>query len=686
VFGEAILAPAQSGGRLGLADLVERITLSRGGQSVTLERQPSGQAQAWLITAPLRRAASRQAVDRLLYGLEFLKRVPAAPPAGDAGLQPPRAEVAFTAAGREWRLRVGAAAPGHDTVYVQRGDSPGVVAADAAGVAPLFEDFARLRDDAVLRAHRFDVTRVEWRQAGKPAIVAERHGAMWRLAQPEASLAHAAAVDSVVRALCGQNEPGGLAVSLNPDSLVSDDEASLAGFGLEPPARSVALTVRGEQRGLRAGPPKDGKACASRLGESSAYLLPDKDLAPLFPGLDSLRCPTALEFSPEAIQRIEIAQSGAAVVLERVEGRWRLEQPEAAEADGEEVERFLAGLRQAPVSAWPSQTAPALGLDKPSVTVSLFEKSATHRLSLALAQDACYALRGGETQPLRLDASVRELAAWGCLGFLPKTVLRFAKDHAQRVEIAGPERRVVVERDGAAWRMTAPAKAEASASAVNELLWDLGDLRAREVAAIGPPSLKPFGLDPPAWRVRVTVQPPQAEAQTHELLLSAGQGDSLCAALAGKDRVYRLDRGVESRLAAEMASLRVAALAPDGVEALEVEREGRPAARFERSGQTWKQAGAEEPPPQRYVLGLVDAMSGLTALSIATYAPLSPEPFGLDKPRLRLAARVKGGATVELRVGRERHDGVYASGGATPFVYVISRNDAARLLAPPDQP
>ena len=65
---------------------------------------------------------------------------------------------------------------------------------------------------------------------------------------------------------------------------------------------------------------------------------------------------------------------------------------------------------------------------------------------------------------------------------------------------------VIVERDGAGWRITAPSPGPASSAAVEALLDRLAALRVRATLPPEPASLAARGLDPPGARVAVTLR------------------------------------------------------------------------------------------------------------------------------------------------------------------------------------
>ncbi len=98
--------------------------------------------------------------------------------------------------------------------------------------------------------------------------------------------------------------------------------------------------------------------------------------------------------------------------------------------------------------------------------------------------------------------------------------LPFAPADAIAVALARKgEPPVIVERDGAAWRIASPSPAPASPEAVEALLEKLSGLRVRATLAAAPAVLAARGLDPASSRVAVTLR---------------------------DGRVLRLDLGVES--------------------------------------------------------------------------------------------------------------------------------------------
>src|SRR5262249_47357765 len=73
-----------------------------------------------------------------------------------------------------------------------------------------------------------------------------------------------------------------------------------------------------------------------------------------------------------------------------------------------------------------------------------------------------------------------------------KTVVAFAQDKANRIEIESRKGQVVIERDGTGWKITAPDALKADSGVVNSLLWTIRDLRASAFLADAPSDVVRF--------------------------------------------------------------------------------------------------------------------------------------------------------------------------------------------------
>lgn len=556
LFAPELFPAGASGEWRPLVSVATAAELRDGNETVALTHTPG--KPEWRIVKPFQCPADLGVVAAMLNAVESLSFTRALPPEKGMpdlaayGLAPARRALVVHGAREPLRLDVGESTPDGAGVYVRsptyRLGTIFVISKDA--LAALLPAEVDLRDKAALRFNREAVTRVELRR-GDAALELRRSPTGWRLAAPVEDEADGDAVARLFRALAGWQIDGG--------DFLSDDPARAAEFGLDRPALALTLHEGETRRALWIGgeaPGRPGRLCARREAEATLFALPGALLDALPRAPVDLRDRAVAHFRPEEITALAVTLPERRVRLTQAGGAWQMDEPPGAAADPEQVKRMLNDLRNLLAKDWidaPSDARLAeAGLDAPPVVVSLStaEGARSIRFGKPTREMEFTFARRGEAGPILIVSSdVVARLATGPLAFLSRRVMEFKKEQAESLRLERPDGTLdLIKRDGR-WRLGA---AEANAVRVDDLLWGLSYVEAKQIVAERPAGLAPYGLDRPRLRVTVATSE-EADGRPRaapRVLLIGGEtdGGAAYAMMENGDRVYTVGKPLVDQL------------------------------------------------------------------------------------------------------------------------------------------
>ena len=518
----------------------------------------------------------------------------------------------------------------------------------------------------------------------------------WELVEPVKARGDGATANEVLTSL----------TTLRVDREIDPNPAKLAEFGLDPAAAEVRLDVKGRKEPLRL--QLGGKSPTGAWVYAKDPAKPAVMTVSEVVGRDAarpvgeFRDKTLVAFDKKAVSGLDLDVEGnRASLVTDGPNQWRITAPSAYRADGTLVADFLDKLEAAKVKEWVAPGPPArYGFDHPAVITVWTGKdkdraSKTVRLGRVDAEKkGIYAMRDGDAEVMLVPEELWTAVPKTVAILRDKTVIPYAYDKANRVEVDRGDGRVVIERDGAAWKITAPEALKADSGAVNALLWSLRDLRASgflgESAADVTRLIKKPEVTVKIWEEGRT------EPQTLVLQASAETRGGRPAALAGVEGqgpVALVDARALSDLAKTAADLRDKSVLP-GLEVADVQRAriaigGKPFV-VERSGASdWRVVEPTKGAAKSdRVTNLLLTLRSLRWKDIAAPKGEDAARFGLDAPALEVSLAKPGGASLAtLQVGKQDGPVTYVRTSAGPAIYAV---DSALLSdlrkAPTDIP
>lgn len=529
-----------------------------------------------------------------------------------------------------------------------------------------------------------------------------RKGEGWQITGPFEAAAMPAVIGPMTAGLAGLRAE-------RYEAHVSKDPLA---YGLDKPYLRLALTTEKEgekERVLVIGKTADEAAGSrfARLGDGEAVVvLGAKAVAALDRAALDLLDRRLLSLEPTDIERVRVKSGEWTLVLERKADGWQVVESPAGipfTADRDAVGALLDVW--SPVEAvrfvayGPKAELARYGLDQPSATVAVTVKKPgagggkdeTIEHTLALGKEieggGRYARLDNGPAVMVLSPLESRTLARGHLDYVDRVILRFDAGAASALVRRGKADALEVVKRDSGWQLVKPADQRADDRAMQDLLDQLGNLRAIRIAAYPVKDLKPYGLDEPA--ATLTVRLTGAEGKVTEQTLLLGKADDEAAGdlfvqAAGSQAVAVVPGSLARRLTAGPLGFRDRGLArfPDADRAI-LERGPRKAV-FARVDGTWKllEPVAAEAEPND-LEDFLSAIARLRADELVAEKPGDLKPYGLDRPEARWRFQSGDKEVLNLLVGDKEKNGPrrYARLAAGDLVFLLDPRLSAQALA-----
>jgi hypothetical protein len=507
-------------------------------------------------------------------------------------------------------------------------------------------------------------------------------GGGWEMLEPVKARGDRATADDVVTSLA----------TVRRDREISPNPAKPGDFGLDPAAAEVQLDVKGRKEPLvlqiGAKSPTGAWVYAREGGKPAVMTISEVAGRDTGRPVADFRDKTVLAFDKKTVSGLDLEVGGDRISL-LAEGprKWQIAKPTAYRADGDVVSDFLDKLDAARVKEFVAESPPSLapyGLDRPA-TVTIWTGKDKDRSSKTLLfgrgdvdKKGVYVMRAGEPAVMLVPEDLWTAFPKTVAALRDKTVVAYAQDKVNRIEIDSPKGQVVIAKDGAGWKITAPDALQADSGAVNSLLWSIRDLRASAFLSDSPADIVRFVKKPEvtvriweegAKEPRTVLVGPSAEVR--------GGKPAAVAAVEGQGPVALVDAKALGDLAKSEMDLRDKSLFP-AFDLADVKRArlmaaGKPLV-VERSGESdWKVLEPSRGPAKGdKVTNLVLGLKSLRWKDIVSPKGDDPSRYGLDHPELEVSLYKGDGAEVgTLLVGKQEGAVTYVRVKAAPAIYAV---------------
>src|SRR5712671_745854 len=421
-------------------------------------------------------------------------------------------------------------------------------------------------------------------------------------------------------------------------------------------------------------------ALAAAIGGAALWVTRDTEKkaeqkeksAKLFEGLDKSK-----------VRQVRLVSGGKLVALvARADAStpWKITEPLAADADASAVDGLVNGVADFKQKSELGEADPTqYGLDKPATVVSVKsedgKESAIEIGETNPFDSSVYVRKAGEKIVRVADGWTKSAFEKQLLDLRDKRVLRLDDTaEVRRIEVAGTAPAYTLEKDGAAWKMSAPQKEKADTATADRVATALKSLRATSIAAESADgaALKQYGLSPAKITVQVTVAAGK-DGYRRTLLLgepAPQKGSVAVKAYAKRDdapTVFEVDQQILKDLQKELFELQdkaVVHVSREDVRKVVLEQPGSAKIVVERKKEQPKDGGfADEtfavlepkqgPAKKGKISSAVYSITGLRAAAFAS----KPDAKAFDQPRTVSLLGEGDKVLAKVRIGALTKDG-----------------------------
>ena len=534
-----------------------------------------------------------------------------------------------------------------------------------------------------------DVERITVVRKGETLRLQRAPDGGWDMLEPVKTRGDRSVVDDMVTGLA----------TARVDREIDPNPAKPGDFGLAPPEADVKLEVKGrsEPLSLQVGSknPTGVWVYAREGGKPAVVTLSEGIARDTTRPVADFRDHTVVAFDRKNVSGVDLDVDGEQMsIVADPPGKWRMVKPRPLRADTDLVSEFLDKLEGAKAMEFVDDAPKSLaayGLDKPArVTVWVGRDKDRSARTLLVGKTVpdkkgVYVKRDGEPGVI-LTAEALWTAFPKTVGALrDKTVVNYAFDKLERVEITHHGQTVGLAKEGTGWKLTAPEALRADSGVVTQLLWKIRDLQALGFLSENAAEVPRFLGKPD-----VTVKLWESGTKDPKVLLlqssterRGGQPAAL-AAVQGEGPVVLVQGKALAELAPGVAELRDRTVFPafdlGDVKRARVTGGDKPLV-VEKSGETdWKQVEPTRGATQDgRVANVLLALKALKWKEIVSKGG-DDAKYGLDKPELEMSVFKADGSEVgTLLVGKSDGAVTYVKVKAEPGIYAVSSKDLEDL-------
>lgn len=369
--------------------------------------------------------------------------------------------------------------------------------------------------DQAPRLYKIPAGEISWISIKNPQdrILLKKVAGRWRIAEPVDLAADTEAVERLVRELRNLEHV--------QQFDATDTEKGLEAYGLVPP--SVVLRARwdGEEVELRIG-------ARAPMG-ASVYAQTQKNVRRVYAigagMLDMLSRPTTdwrsrklVDFEPERVEEIRLANPLAKIRLEHRGDRWFLKNPVSARASVPRVREILSALGRAQIERFVSEDDRRLqdfGLKEPTVAVHLEVRDANDAEVQFGAIDPerpglMFARRPETSSIVSVSTNLLLPLSAGTDEFRDRRLIPVEPEAVERVVLTRGNLRMEVVREAGTWKLVPPGELEMSPAnneAVSRFVRNACDLEVATFVADAVTDPVALGLDNPVARLEFWTRP-----------------------------------------------------------------------------------------------------------------------------------------------------------------------------------
>jgi len=218
-----------------------------------------------------------------------------------------------------------------------------------------------------------------------------------------------------------------------------------------------------------------------------------------------LRDYSIFDFEVDKVSQFTLSYPEKKIVCKRLpeNNEWQIVEPIKAKADFNEVNNFLNNLNGFKAEAFEEKVNKIQKINI-EITVSTENTQTTLQIGEGLPKvNQVYATIKGSSSVLSISNDMVKELMKTVYDLRDKQVIDFQRMDVNKFIIERSEQKIICERDSEGWSITEPINANADKSSIDDFLFRLDSLKAKEFLESNPEDIKKFGLDAPSIKVKL---------------------------------------------------------------------------------------------------------------------------------------------------------------------------------------
>jgi len=306
------------------------VTLTRGGETVTLENQDN----KWLVKSPVNAAADDSAVNSLIGDLVSARVEREFPnPSPDAlksyGLDSPAVKLDVKLKdGKTQHVELGGKDPLGSSIYARLNGSPNVSVLGSSLLASADKPLNDWRDRSVLGATQYDISSLKVTNENGSFELGKKD-ADWTITAPVSGPAEDSEVNGLISEL----------TTAKASEIVSESGEDLAKYGLDKPKITATAKLNtGAEKGVLLGSKVDDKYYAKAADRAQIFKVDSALYDKLNTKLASLRSKQFYKLNRDDLTKVELKNEHGKLVAEKKDDKWLVVEP--ADKKDKEAQSF----------------------------------------------------------------------------------------------------------------------------------------------------------------------------------------------------------------------------------------------------------------------------------------------------------------------------------------------------------
>jgi len=269
-----------------------------------------------------------------------------------------------------------------------------------------------------------------------------------------------------------------------------------------------------------------------------------------------------VDLSSDDVQKIIFKKENETITFERDKEEWLITDPLEAKADKYEVNRLADGFSELRIERVVEEMPEEKDLEKyeiPQKEIIFYFKEKEQSIKIMIGMEnpldnTFFAKREDEERIVLIPSNLKSLLDKTLFDFRMKDIFNFETDEVKNVKLQATRTRWEAQKEEDEWFFRKPIKALAESSKINDILYSLSNLKAKEFISEEKKEeeIKKYGLDQPEYEITMTM--PAANQEVTFFLQK--QEDKLYASTTLSNKIIMAEDSILSDLEKEAEELR----------------------------------------------------------------------------------------------------------------------------------